>query len=205
MDERSPLHVTVLLFDGVEELDAIGPWETLRFWQLLTENRVIVRTASVDGNSVRCSLGLTFTPDSALDDGPRPDILVHPGGAGVEQLRADGQHLSRLQALAAAGSMLASVCNGALVLAAAGLLDGREATTHWSARDDLTSTHPAVTVCSDQRVVDAGDVVTAAGITAGIDMSLHMIERFESSETAISVAKILEYAWEPGSAHFAAV
>ncbi|EHN74754.1 AraC family transcriptional regulator [Streptomyces coelicoflavus ZG0656] len=194
MPDTVPYRVTVLLFDGVEELDAFGPWETLRFWQELTDRDVVVRTASLDGGPVRCSLGLAVTPDGAVDDGPRPDLLIHPGGSGIDHLRNDQTHLARMRSFADAGTLLASVCNGALVLAAAGLLAGLPATSHWSVLDDLAS-FPDVEVRTKQRWVDAGHIVTSAGISAGIDMALHLVARVEGTERAREVAHVLEYAW----------
>ncbi|MFF6995793.1 DJ-1/PfpI family protein [Streptomyces sp. NPDC008313] len=184
----------MLLFEGVEELDAFGPWETLRFWQELTDRDVIVRTASIDGKPVRCSLGLAVTPDGAVDDGPRPDLLIHPGGSGIDHLRTDEAHLSRMRSFAQAGTLLASVCNGALVLGAAGLLAGLPATSHWSVLDDLAR-FPDVEVRTGQRWVDAGHIVTSAGVSAGIDMALHLVDRVEGTERAREVAHVLEYPW----------
>ncbi|MFJ4274383.1 DJ-1/PfpI family protein [Streptomyces coelicoflavus] len=194
MSDTVPYRVTVLLFEGVEELDAFGPWETLRFWQELTDRDVVVRTASLDGGPVRCSLGLAVTPDGAVDEGPRPDLLIHPGGSGIDQLRNDQAHLARMRSLADSGTLLASVCNGALVLAAAGLLAGLPATSHWSVLEDLAS-FPDVEVRTKQRWVDAGHIVTSAGISAGIDMALHLVARVEGTERAREVAHVLEYAW----------
>ncbi|MEU9885468.1 DJ-1/PfpI family protein [Sphaerisporangium sp. NPDC051011] len=197
MNEALPYRVTVLLFEGVEELDAVGPWETLRWWQQLTERDVVVRTASIDGRPVRCGLGLMLTPDGAIDDEPRPDLLVHPGGAGTDLLQTDQTHLSRLRSLAAEGTLLASVCNGSLVFAAAGLLAGVRATSHWSVLDDLASRYPGVDVRTGQRWVDAGHIVTSAGVAAGIDMALHLVDRLEGAEMARSVARVMEYPWPP--------
>ncbi|MFF4473615.1 DJ-1/PfpI family protein [Streptomyces sp. NPDC001599] len=194
MPDTVPYRVTVLLFEGVEELDAFGPWETLRFWQELTDRDVVVRTASLDGGPVRCSLGLAVTPDGAVDDGPRPDLLIHPGGSGIDRLRNDETHLARMRSFAGSGTLLASVCNGALVLAAAGLLAGLPATSHWSVLDDL-ATFPDVEVRTKQRWVDAGHIVTSAGISAGIDMALHLVDRVEGTAKAREVAHVLEYAW----------
>jgi transcriptional regulator GlxA family with amidase domain len=196
-NDPCPYRVTVLLFEGAEELDAVGPLEALRLWQFLTERDVVVRTASIDGNPVRCGLGLIVTPDCAIDDDPRPDLVVHPGGAGTESLRADQAHLARLRSLAAAGTLMASVCNGALVFAAAGLLAGLPATSHWSVLDDLASRYPDVDVRTATRWVDAGSVVTSAGVAAGIDMALHLVDRLDSTAMARSVAHVLDYPWSP--------
>jgi len=197
MTDAQPFRITVLLFDGVEELDFTGPWETLRIWQTVATRDVIVRTASLDGAPVRCALGLTVTPDGGIDDEPRPDLIVHPGGAGIDTLHADRAHLDRMRALAGQGTVMTSVCNGAMVYAAAGILDGHPATSHWLVLDELEKQHPRVEVVRDRRWVDAGEVVTSAGITAGIDMALHLIDRLDSTDTARAVAGILEHPWEP--------
>ncbi|MEU1942258.1 DJ-1/PfpI family protein [Streptomyces sp. NPDC020125] len=128
---------------------------------------------------------------------PGPDLLVHPGGAGTEPLQADQTHLSRLRSLAAEGTLLASVCNGSLVFAAAGLLEGLPATSLWSVLDDLATRYPGVDVQTGQRWVDAGHIVTSAGVSAGIDMALHFVDRLEGAEMARSVAHVLEYPWSP--------
>jgi transcriptional regulator GlxA family with amidase domain len=197
MTDAQPFRITVLLFDGVEELDFTGPWETLRIWQTVATREVSVRTASLDGAPVRCALGLTVTPDGGIGEGPRPDLIVHPGGAGIDPLHADRAHLDRMRALAGQGTVMTSVCNGAMVYAAAGLLDGRPATSHWLVLDELEKQHPRVEVVRDRRWVDAGVVVTSAGITAGIDMALHLIDRLDGTGVARAVAGILEHPWEP--------
>jgi transcriptional regulator GlxA family with amidase domain len=197
MTDTRPYRITVLLFDGVEELDFTGPWETLRIWQTVATRPVSVRTASLDGAPVRCALGLTVTPDGGIDDEPRPDLIVHPGGAGIDTLYADQAHLARMRGLAGHGTVMTSVCNGAMVYAAARLLDGRAATSHWLVLDELAGQHPKVEVVRDRRWVDAGPVVTSAGVTAGIDMALHLIGRLENTDTARAVAGMLEHPWDP--------
>ncbi|MER5435557.1 DJ-1/PfpI family protein [Streptomyces sp. NPDC002588] len=101
-----------------------------------------------------------------------------------------------MRSLSAEGTVLASVCNGALVLAAAGLLDGLPATSHWSVLDDLASRSPDIQVRAEQRWVDAGHIVTSAGVSAGIDMALHLVDRLEGTEMARTVAQVLEYPWQ---------
>ncbi|ANY08195.1 DJ-1/PfpI family protein [Pseudonocardia sp. HH130630-07] len=192
-----PLRVTVLLFDGAEELDAFGPWEALKFWATLGTRPVEVRSAGIAAGPLRCSLGLTVTPDGTIDDDPPPDILIHPGGGGVTPLMTDEAHHARLRALSEQGAVLASVCNGALVLAAAGLLDGRQATTHWVAADELRAQFPTVDVQEGRRWIDAGPVVTAAGVTSGIDLALHLVHRFDSVETARAISGMLDHPWSP--------
>ncbi len=189
--------VQVLLFPGVEELDAVGPWEVLRFWSRLTERDVRVSTVSLDGEPVVCGMGLRVTPDGALGDGPPPNLFLHPGGPGTRPLQNDADHLETLRNIARAGALMASVCTGATVYAAAGLLDGHEATSHWRVLDDLRQSNPQVTVRDGVRWVDDGSVVTSAGVAAGIDMALHLVHRLESQKCAGEVARMMEYPWAP--------
>lgn len=190
--------VEVLLFDGVEELDAVGPWEVLAFWrELCDDDGVVVRTVSPGGGAVRCAKGLRIVPDDTFGLAT-PNVLVHPGGIGTIALAGDGEHIATVRRLAGAGTVLASVCTGSRVLAAAGLLAGRAATSHWRALDDLRSQYPDVEVRTDVRWVDEGPILTAAGVSAGIDLALHLVERFDSPDRARQVAREMEYAWTQG-------
>jgi transcriptional regulator GlxA family with amidase domain len=122
-------------------------------------------------------------------------VLVVPGGA-VDAARADRVAMEWIGAVAAASRLTASVCTGAFLLADAGLLDGHAATTHWMDVEDLKTSRPDVRVVEDVRWVDDGTVVTAAGISAGIDMSLHLVERLGSRELALDAARFMEYDWD---------
>lgn len=190
------LQVEVLFFDGAEELDVVGPWEVLRLWQQLRQGAVEVSSVSPDGSAVRCAHGLVVSVDRALGVRGEPDLLVLPGGPGARLLSKDRTHLELLRRFAAADTLTASVCTGAEILAAAGLLDGRRATTHWSALETLQERYPAVEVLPDVRWVDAGAVVTAAGVSAGIDMALHLVARLGSADVAEQVARVMEYPWQ---------
>jgi transcriptional regulator GlxA family with amidase domain len=125
------------------------------------------------------------------------DLLVHPGGFGTRALMADPAHLDRLRARRADVPLLASVCTGSLVYAAAGLLRNRPATTHWGALDRLASTDPTIEVRPDARFVDDGDVVTSAGVSAGIDMALHLVARLAGAARAREVRRGIQYDPEP--------
>lgn len=190
----APFTVAVLFFDDVEELDAVGPWEVLRFWATLTERAVDVVGVAPRAGSVRCSKGLSVRVGERLD-AVRPDLLVHPGGRGTTALAGDETHLGLLRANAARGTVLASVCTGARVLGAAGLLDGHRATTHWRAVEELRAAHPAADVLDGVRWIDDGQIVTSAGVSAGLDMALHLVDRFESAAMAARVARAMEYPW----------
>jgi transcriptional regulator GlxA family with amidase domain len=112
---------------------------------------------------------------------------------GTRRLVADREHLAWLRSLRPRVPLMASVCTGALVFAAAGLLAGRPATTHWGAFDELAEIDPSVTVDTEARFVDDGDVVTSAGVSAGIDMSLHLVARLESADVARQVRRAIQY------------
>ena len=124
-------------------------------------------------------------------------MLVPPGGDGTRALAADEDHLAWLRRVRATTPLVASVCTGARVLAAAGLLAGRPATTYWDALDDIAMIDPSVLLDTEARFVDDGDVVTAAGVSAGIDMALHLVARLESREMARTVRRAIQYDPEP--------
>ena len=193
METGSTLRVGVFVFDGVEELDAVGPFEVLAAWAQHSALRPEVVTLSADGSGVRCAKGLCLVPDtSAAAVGPL-HVLVHPGGRGTRPLAVDADHLAWVRGMRASTPLMASVCTGALVYAAAGLLAGRPATTHWAAFDELLALDPSVLVDDEARFVDDGDVVTSAGVSAGIDMALHLVARLESGDAAREVRRQIQY------------
>lgn len=187
--------IGILLFDGVEELDAVGPFEVLAGWvRRWPDDGWRVTTVGVFGIApVRGANGLTMTPDVALEAIGRLDLLVYPGGRGARALMTDADHLGWLREHAASGGLTSSVCTGSLVLAAAGLLRNRPATTHKAALEALAAADPTINVCPDARYVDDGDVVTAAGVSAGIDMALHLVARLGGDDRARGVARLLQY------------
>jgi transcriptional regulator GlxA family with amidase domain len=189
----SAFEIGVALFDGVEELDFAGPYEVLTAWSRFTDRDVRVRTVA-DGE-VTCAHGLRVVPDVGWGDVDRLDVLVMPGGD-VRAVAADEAFVGRMRDLAGAGTLLTSVCTGAFVYAEAGLLDGRRATTHWGSIDALRG-YAAIEVDADARFVDTGEVVTAAGVSAGIDMALHLVARLESDERARQVRRYIQYDPQP--------
>lgn len=192
-----PLRVGILVFDGAEELDVAGPYEVLASWAEISPLRPTVVTFSPDGNGVRCAKGLRLVPDHGVDDVGALHVLVYPGGEGTRALAADPAHLAWLRRMRATTPLVASVCTGARVLAAAGLLAGRPATTYWDAFDDVAAIDPSVLLDTEARFVDDGDVVTAAGVSAGIDMALHLVARLDSPEVARRVRRAIQYDPEP--------
>ena len=137
--------------------------------------------------------GCGSSPTLGADDVGPLHVLVYPGGCGTRQLLRDPAHLEWLRADARATPLMASVCTGALVLAAAGLLAGRPATTHRQAFDELAEIDPSVLVDTEARFVDDGDIVTSAGVSAGIDMALHLVARLETTAVARSVRRAIQF------------
>ncbi len=188
------LAIAVVLWDGVEELDFAGPYEVLTAWARESDRDISVRTVAESTEPVRCSHGLRVLPDVAWRDLGDIDVLVLPGGDS-RPLVADDAFVQRMRDLAGRGTLMTSVCTGALVYGAAGLLAGRPATTHWSALDRLAAY--GVEVDGDARFVDDGEIVTAAGVSAGIDMALHLVARLESPERARSIRRYIQYDPQP--------
>ncbi|BDZ43311.1 putative transcription regulator, AraC family protein [Paraoerskovia sediminicola] len=187
------LHLGILLFDGAEELDVVGPFEVLAAWSELSSLAPRVTTFSPDGSGVRLAKGMCVVPDRSADDVGPLHVLVHPGGGGTRRLMTDPAHLAWLREVRATTPLVTSVCTGSLVLAAAGLLAGRPATTHHHHFDDLVAADPSVLVDTMARFVDDGDVVTSAGVSAGIDMALHLVSRLEGDATAAAVRAAIQY------------
>jgi transcriptional regulator GlxA family with amidase domain len=193
------MRIAVALFEGAEELDWAGPWEVLAAWALVwPDDGVEVVTVGPTPDPVRCAKGLRVLADVGWDEAGALDVLVYPGGIGVRaNLDAGDPVHRRLRDLHAGGTLLTSVCTGSLVYAAAGLLRDRPATTHHGSLDRLAELDPTVDVRPDDRFVDDGDVVTAAGVSAGIDMALHLIARLHSTERAREVRRYVQYDPEP--------
>jgi transcriptional regulator GlxA family with amidase domain len=192
------MRIAFYLFDGTEELDAIGPWEVLAAWATqFPDDGVECFTVSADGETVRCAKGLRIVPDHSWATAPAADVLVVPGGDGQYRVQQDEAALDWIRGHRDRGALVTSVCTGALVLAKAGLLHDRPATTWWGRLDRLTELDPTIEVRPDDRFVDSGEVVTAAGVSAGIDMALHLVARLHSVERAREVRRYIQYDPEP--------
>jgi transcriptional regulator GlxA family with amidase domain len=195
---RGMTRIAVALFDGAEELDFAGPWEVLAAWATQwPDDGVEVFTVASTSDPVTCAKGLRVLADHTWEDAPGFDVLVYPGGIGSRRELADPVALERLRGLREDGTLMTSVCTGALVYAAAGLLRDRPATTWWGALDTLVELDPTIEVRPDDRFVDSGEVVTAAGVSAGIDMALHLVARLHSVERARDVRRYIQYDPEP--------
>ena len=143
--------------------------------------------------TVRCRNGLLVQPHHTIADHPALDVLVVPGGWGTAPLETERPVLDWIVSQDRQTELTASVCTGAFLLAQAGLLDHKRATTHWSSITRLRQTFPATNVVDDSRIVDEGRIVTAAGISAGIDMALHLVARLHSEAAAAATARYMEY------------
>jgi len=189
-----PKHIGIVLFDDMEELDAIGPWEVLAFWtQMYPDDGYAVYTLSADGGLTKCAKGLVVGADHSFADAPPLDVLIYPGGQGTRPQLRDEARLDWVRGQRAAVPLMTSVCSGSLVYAAAGLLAGRPATTHWGALDELAALDPTIIVRPDDRFVDDGDIVTASGVSAGIDMALHLVVRLAGADRAREVKRGIQY------------
>jgi transcriptional regulator GlxA family with amidase domain len=186
--------IGILVFDGVEELDVVGPWEVLSHWT--QEHRGDGWDAfclSVDGAPVVGAKSLMLGAHHSFDDTPPLDLLIHPGGPGTRPMLHDPAHLAWVRDLRESTPLMASVCTGSLVYAAAGLLTGRRATTHWASLNLLSELDPTVITDVEARFVDDGDLITSAGVSAGIDMALHLVARLTDVERAREVRRYLQY------------
>jgi transcriptional regulator GlxA family with amidase domain len=181
--------VLVILFDEVQSLDVTGPVEVFNGAELYRPGTYRIRTASLDGGPVRTSSGLTLVPDHSLADAPAPHTLLVPGGTGTRH--PDPRLAAWLREHGPRAERLVSVCTGALLLAEAGLLDGRRATSHWSVCEKLARDYPAVEVDPDPIYIRDGRLATTAGVTSGIDLALALVEEDVGRETALSIARHL--------------
>lgn len=190
--------VAILIFDEVEELDAVGPYEVLAYWaRTFPEDHVSISCLSVDGGPVLCAKGLQIAAHGDFSAVGGADVVIHPGGWGTRALMVDEIHLERVRRWRQEVAIMASVCTGSLVYAAAGLLHDRPATTHWASLNLLSELDPTIRIAAEDRFVDDGDVVTSAGISAGIDMALHLVARHAGVERARQVRRGIQYDPEP--------
>lgn len=190
------MNVAVVLFDGAEELDWAGPWEVLAAWRDgWPDDGLNVFTVSWKDEPVVCAKGLRVLADHTWATAPEADVVIWPGGRGTRPMLGDISIRKQVQDLAARAEIMASVCTGSLVYADAGLLTGRRATTHWGSLDHLAEL--GAVVDPDARFVDHGDVITSAGVSAGIDMALYLVARLHSRERAVEVRRYIQYDPEP--------
>jgi transcriptional regulator GlxA family with amidase domain len=194
------VRIAIALFDDAEELDFAGPWEVFGVWADDFPGDGVELVAVADTSEpMRCANGLRVLADRTWDQLGHVDVLLYPGGIGTRAQLGQEHVRARIRERAAAGTLMASVCTGALVLADAGLLDGRPATTHRDSLELLRSLGRDIDVRPHARFVDDGDVLTAAGVSAGIDLALHLVARLHSPERAAAVRRTIQYEPEPAS------
>lgn len=198
---QRPRTVGILIFDEVEVLDFCGPFEVFASAHLpdhagdderLFHAVIIAERPDI----VHCRGNLLVTPHYTIENHPALDLLIVPGGRGTRRERTNETIIAWIKAQAAQTEITASVCTGAFLLGAAGLLRGRQATTHWGSIDWLREHHPEATVNDAARWVDEGRIVTSAGVSAGIDMSLYLVERLHGRAAAETTARHMEYTWQ---------
>jgi transcriptional regulator GlxA family with amidase domain len=192
------VRIGIFLFDGAEELDWAGPWEVLAAWaQGWPDDGVEAFTVAESDEPVLCAKGLRVLPDRTVESAGPLDVVLVPGGSGTRRLVDDEATHAWLRRLAEDGTLMTSVCTGSLVFAGMGLLQGRPATTWWGALDRLAELDGSIEIRPDDRFVDSGEVVTSAGVSAGIDMALHLVARLHSVERAREVRRYIQYDPEP--------
>ncbi len=198
--------VAILLFNEIEVLDFAGPFEVFGVAGLRSGSRPFQVITVAERGPVYARNGLSINPMYLLNDHPEPDILIVPGGGGF---KADGTPfgsrremenpavLNWVRRHTATAELVLSVCTGSLILGKAGLLENRAATTHFMALDAMRQTNPTTTVVANERWVDAGSIITSAGISAGIDMSLYVVGRLLGQEAANETARYMQYDYWP--------
>jgi len=194
-------HVGILIFDDVEILDFAGPFEVFSRTRLVPgpESRrsedsapFHVFTVAKTAAPIQTTGGLRVIPHYGFADAPRVDLVVVPGGWGTRSLLHDAETLDWIRRAAARARKVTTVCTGSLLVAKAGLLEGRHATTHWGALDTLDSLKAGVTVEREYRVVDDG-VISSAGVASGIDMAFYVVETLFGRDVADETAHYVEY------------
>ncbi|KAI9309512.1 ThiJ/PfpI domain-containing protein [Cunninghamella echinulata] len=189
--------VGILLFNEVEVLDFAGPFEVFSVTQYENSGKkpFIVKIIGETGKLITASNGLKIQPDYSIhDDTIHYDILIVPGGYGARKIEIHNTTLLNwIKAQYDKVDILASVCTGAYLLAKVGLLDGKKVTTHWRSTKSLQETFPKLEVLENVKFVDQGKILTSAGISAGINLSFHIIKRLIDQNTAETTAKRMEY------------
>ncbi|MFD5259916.1 DJ-1/PfpI family protein [Bacillus wiedmannii] len=186
--------VGIFLFNEVEVLDFAGPFEVFSVTEVHEEKPFTVYTVSQNGEMITARNGLKVKPDYSIEDFPPVDILIIPGGKGVRENEVKNdiiinwvcQQMKEVK-------LMASVCTGALLLAKAGLLEGLKATTHWASIQTFKKDYPNVEVMENVKFVDEGHIITSAGISAGINMSFHIVKNLLGVEITEETAKSMEY------------
>ncbi|GHO56916.1 DJ-1/PfpI family protein [Ktedonobacter robiniae] len=201
--------VGILLFEHVDLTDIAGPYEvfynagytmhdlrkTLSGQDTPENHPFVVRTVSQSGQQLKASNGLRLEPDYSFEQSPAFDIVVVPGGnlGIIAHVRAQDEIIQWIARSASQSTLMTSVCSGAFLLAQTGLLNGKRATTHWAALDLFEQQFPQIQVQRTGKFVDEGTIITSAGVTAGFNMALHVVERLLGEEMAQAVARGIDF------------
>lgn len=189
--------VGIVAFDDMEVLDYAGPYEVFNVaGELIANSAIQVRSIGVKAGPITGRGGFTVLPSATIHDAILPTILVIPGGLGTRSLLHDQEVISWIRKASAQASLVLSVCSGALVLGAAGLLADRSATTHHGAFGELTAISPSTKIVRGQRFVQSSESLwTSAGVSAGIDLSLHLVSLLLGSKGRDMVIEEMEWGW----------
>jgi transcriptional regulator GlxA family with amidase domain len=198
VNQKSLTTVGILIFDDVEVLDFCGPFEVFSVARSVGENSdesrlFTVVTIAEEDRIINCRGGLLVKPHATIEVHPTLDILVIPGGQGTRRERHNQRLLEWILQQDQRTNLMTSVCTGAFLLAESGLLDNHRATTHWASMEWMRTSYPHVEIVADERVVDEGHIITSAGVSAGIDMSLQVVSRLHGADVARWTARQMEY------------
>jgi len=187
------LRIGVLLFEDAEELDFVGPWEVFKMAREMKPNEFELLMIAESDAPVRCRGGMRVLPDVTTANCPKLDVILIPGGQGTRAAVENQALLDWIAKISAGCQWVTSVCTGALLLTAAGPARGKRVTTHWGYVETLRDRKEAAEVLADARYVQDGNVVTAAGVSAGIDMALWLVGQWYSPDFARQVQRFMEY------------
>ena len=187
------IKIGVVVFDDAEELDFAGPWEVFTMASNLKPNAHEVMLVAESDKPVRCAKGMRVLPDVTFENCPKLDVVLIPGGQGTRSEVENKPLLDWIAKVSKDCQWVTSVCTGAMLLTAAGPAKGKRVTTHWAFVETLRGRNEASEVLADARYVQDGNVVTAAGVSAGIDMALWLIGQWETPEFARQVQRFMEY------------
>lgn len=188
------MKIGFLMFDDLEELDMVGPWEVFTMaGKIRPDTGISCVTIAPDGGTVRCAKGMRVVADHGFADAPPLDVLVVPGGQGTRREVDNPALLGWIEAVAPNCTWVTSVCTGSMLLAAAGPARGKRITTHWGAVELVRKRGEAAEVLDDVRYVRDGNVVTSAGVSAGIDMALWLVGEIWEPAFARKVQRQMQY------------
>lgn len=194
------MNIGIFIYENAEVLDFSGPFEVFSTANRLSESeeKFEVFLVAEDTNPVNARGGYSVNPSYGFSDHPEIDILMVVGGVHTEELKKT-RVIDWVLKVSKNAQIVASVCTGAFILAEAGLLSNRQVTTHWEDIDDLRTSYADLTVIESKRWVDEGSIITSGGISAGIDMCLHLVSKIVSQELAEKTAKQMEFEWRKNS------